>query len=206
MMLSRAAALLTLPCLIALLTVRGSVAGDEHKHDQKAAGAGEAEMAAWMKANAPGAHHKHFADYVGEWDAQVRTWESPGSEPMVSAGTSTYEVIMGGRFLKQTFHSTMMGMPFEGLGLSGFDNTTGKHTVMWIDNMNTQMMYSAGDCSDHCRTETHVTTLKDPMTGRDVKVKMVTRRVDENKHIFEYYMAGDGGEMFKTMEITYTRG
>ena len=31
----------------------------------------------------------------------------------------------------------MMGMPFEGIGRTGYDNVTGKYWSTWIDNMST---------------------------------------------------------------------
>jgi len=53
--------------------------------------------------------------------------------------------------------------------------------------------------------ETHEYTQKDPMTGKDTKVKMVSRITDKNNRVLESYIIGDDGKEFKTMEIKYTR-
>ncbi|UCH83734.1 MAG: DUF1579 family protein, partial [Candidatus Latescibacterota bacterium] len=79
------------------------------------------------------------------------------------------------------------------------------HTMVWFDNMSTTMYYSEGDCSDNGKVETHHSSHRDAMTGEDVKVKMVTRFVDKDKHVFEYYMVNPDGSEFKSMEIVYTR-
>lgn len=169
-----------------------------------------AEQAEYMKkfqeAVAPGAHHSHLKDMVGDWNAEIRQYMAPGAEPLVSQGEATYELAFGGRFLIQHMTADMMGMPFEGMGISGFDKTKNKHTIVWADNMGTAITYSEGDCSDHCKKEVHNTTMTDPVMGETMNVKMVTKVIDHNKHVFEMYMAGPDGNEFKSMEIIYTRG
>jgi len=164
----------------------------------------EAEAA--YKAMSPGPHHKLFDDLVGAWNAKITWWEAPGTEPVESEGRAEYKVILGGRYLMQQFEGEMMAMPFEGVGLSGYDATTDQHTFVWCDNMGTQMMYSAGECSDHCKTQTHLTTVRHPMTKQETRIRMVSRVIDHDKHIFEYYMEFEGeAGWFKSMQIVYTR-
>ena len=43
-----------------------------------------------------------------------------------------------------------------------------------------------------------------PLDGKMVHYRMVTRIIDENKHVFEMYEKKEGKEV-KGMEITYTR-
>ena len=184
--------------LAAVVAIGGSIAvAQEGDHSQD-------EMKAWMEAAAPGPHHKHYEEMVGMWDAKTTSWMAPGAEPVLMDGKCEYKLILGGRYLVQTMEGEMMGMPFTGMGLSGYDNIAKKHTVMWVDNMSTQMMFSQGECKDHCSYEEHKTTMKNPM-GDDMPIRMVTKVVDTDKHIFEYYMTGPDGTEFKSMEIVYTR-
>jgi len=37
-----------------------------------------------------------------------------------------------------------MGMPFEGMGLDGYDNASKEYISIWIDNMGTGIMYMKG--------------------------------------------------------------
>jgi hypothetical protein len=158
-----------------------------------------------MEAIAPGPHHKAFEKRVGDWDAVIKLWAAgPGAEPMVSEGKSSYELVLGGRFLEQRMEGTIMGMPFVGMGVSGFDKTKGKHTSYWIDSMGTAAVYSEGECSDHCAKEWYQTTTTDPVSKMESAIKLVTLVKDENTHVLEWYMKM-GEEYVKTMEITYTR-
>jgi len=163
------------------------------------------EMAAWQKAATPGPHHQHFAEMAGTWKASIKIWMQPGTEPTMSETKAVCEVLFGGRYLVEKIEGTMMGMPFQGMSIAGYDNVKGKHTMVWIDNMGTGTIYSEGDCSDNCTVETQVYTYKDPMTMKDTKVKMVGRKIDANKHVLESFMIGEDGKEFKNMEITYTR-
>lgn len=159
-----------------------------------------------MAAMSPGEHHAEMEGLVGEWKATVKIWQAPGTEPVVSEGRTTYETALGGRYLQQSFEADMMGMPFEGIGISGFDNSRKKHTMMWIDNMGTAMMISEnGSCSDDGKVTTHTTTRKSPMGGPDMHIKLVNRILSEDQHVFEYYVIDAEGGEFKAMEITYDR-
>jgi hypothetical protein len=163
------------------------------------------EMAAWQKAGTPGPHHAHFKDLVGMWNAENKYWMQPGMDPQIASMKAEYKLVFGGRYVVATLDGDMMGMPFQGMSISGFDNVKGVHTMAWIDNMSTSILYSEGTCSDNCKVETHHFVQKDPMTGNDMKVKTVTRHLDNDKHVFEYFMVNPDGSEFKSMEITYTR-
>lgn len=163
------------------------------------------EMAAWQKAATPGPHHAHLAKLVGKWNAAMTMWMAPGAEPVTAQLVAVCDTVYGGRYLVEEIQGMVMGMPFIGTSINGYDNLEQKHTMVWYDNMSTGIVYSRGECSDKCMVETHVYTQKDPMTGKDTKVKMVSRIIDDNKFTLESYMIGDDGKEFKTMEIVYTR-
>ncbi|MFQ5510276.1 MAG: DUF1579 domain-containing protein [Candidatus Krumholzibacteriia bacterium] len=170
-----------------------------HSHEYSAE-----QMAAYQEAISPGSHHKQLKNLVGKWNAKIMMWERPGAEATVSEGTAAAEMILGGRFVMSHMSSEMMGMPFKGVGMVGYDKVTKKHTSLWLDNMGTQMLYTEGDCENHCKTETHYATVTGPL-GNQMKVRFVNNIIDENKHTFEWYVIGDGGNEFKQMEIVYTR-
>ena len=86
----------------------------------------QAMMAAWEKAMTPGEQHARLAEHFeGIWDTRMSLWMEPGAEPMVSTGTSTSTMILGGRQLKMEFSGTFMDMPFMGIGFTGYDNVRG---------------------------------------------------------------------------------
>ena len=47
--------------------------------------------------------------------------------------------------------------------------------------------------------------LLDPMSGQALKLRMVTRVVDEDHHVFEYYMTPPGMPEIQQMVIEYAR-
>ncbi|UCG52788.1 MAG: DUF1579 domain-containing protein [Candidatus Latescibacterota bacterium] len=200
--------LVTVGLITAVLVSSFAVAGQEKTAGEKAKEHGQPspeEMAAWQKAATPGPHHKLYKDMVGMWNAECTYWMQPGAEPQVAPLKAEFKMLFGDRYLVQTIEGEMMGMPFKGMGISGYDNLKGVHTMVWIDNMSTATMYSEGECAENCTVETHHSVHKDAMTGMDQKVKTVSRIIDKDKHVFEYYMVDPSGGEFKSMEITYTR-
>src|SRR5688572_7867388 len=109
------------------------LAEDKKVHDPKT----DAHMEAWLKASTPGEQHKLLSQLTGNWDHTVKWWMSADGQPEVSKGRTVNGMIMGGRYLKQSATGTSMGQPFEGMGISGYDNTKEQFTSMWIDNMGT---------------------------------------------------------------------
>ena len=162
----------------------------------------DAMMAEMTKLAAPGPQHERFRASVGKWKAVVKSWNGPG-EPAVGEGVSENQVILGGRYLEQRFTSTMMGQPFEGYGLNGYDNATRRYWFIWVDNMSTGMMSGWGDMDEPGKVLTTTSTTTGP-DGKPMDMKSVTRFMDDGTQVFTMYGLA-GGQETKMMEITYTR-
>jgi hypothetical protein len=63
--------------------------------------------------------HKALEPLVGRWTAKVTMWQKPGDKPQESTGTSEMIWVLDNHFIKQEYHGTMMGKPFEGIGYTG---------------------------------------------------------------------------------------
>ena len=160
-------------------------------------------MEAMMKAATPGDAHKSLDPFVGTWTTKVTMWMAPGAPPMVMEGTSEARWVMGGRYVEERFKSSFMGMPFEGLGYTGYDNIKQRYWSTWMDNMSTGMMMSTG--TNDGKTFSFSGTMPDPMTGKDNPVTSKTTLVDADHHTAEMWGVGPDGKTMKTMEITYSR-
>jgi len=180
-------------------------AGDGHDHGAPGAAMDEAMMKQWTEMAAPGEHHQHIAKFAGAWNYKSKMWMDPSAPPMESEGKSTNEMILGGRFLKQNITGTMMGMPFEGISIDGFDKATGKHTAVWMDNMGTMTMMFEGACSAQDMSTTMTSTYLDPMSGQRTSSKTVSRWKDPGTMVFEMYNLLPDGSEVKTMEVVYTK-
>ncbi|MBI5709785.1 MAG: DUF1579 domain-containing protein [Candidatus Eisenbacteria bacterium] len=172
------------------------------KPEASAPAAPDSMMAEMMKLATPGPAHATLKAMEGKWKAVVKSWNGPG-EPSVSEGTAENRMILGGRYLEERFQSTMMQMPFEGYGLTGYDNASHRYQSLWVDNMSTSMMTSAGAMDDAGKTLTMTATAPGP-DGKPMDMRMVNKIVDENTHVFSMYGIMGGQEQLM-MEITYTR-
>ena len=162
-----------------------------------------AAMEAMQKAAAPGENHEFLADLEGDWSSASKVWMAPGQPPMESTGKSTKTMIMGGRYLRESFEGSMMGNTFHGLGVTAYDNTAGEFITTWLDDMSTSIAIARGQRDGDTLTM-HGEYL-DPMSGQTMKVRYVTRVVDTDHHFFEYFMTMPGAPEVKSMEIAYSR-
>jgi hypothetical protein len=160
---------------------------------------------AMMKAMTPGEHHKHLANMAGAFEYTSKMWMAPGTPPMESKGTSEAEMIMGGRYLQDVVAGDVMGMAFEGIGWTGYDNTSDEYTFAWIDNMSTGIMRGSGKCSDGGTVITLEGTMMAPGVPYPMPFKQVVTVIDDKHHKMVWYMPSEEGEMFVTMELNYTR-
>jgi len=167
------------------------------------AGMNEEMMKAWQESMTPGSMHEMLAHKVGEWKAEVKMWMDPSQPPSTSEAKTVCESILGGRYFKSTHTGNMMGMPFEGFEITGYDNVKKKFFSVWLDNMGTGVMMSEGTYDETTKTLTLTGQMTDPM-GTNMNVREVIKVIDNDNSIFEMYVDMGGQEM-KNMEINYTR-
>ena len=163
-----------------------------------------AEQKAWMDYMTPGKAHEMMAKSNGEWDEELTFWMEPGAEPVKSTATAVNKMIMDGRYQHSTHTGNMMGMPFEGIGITGYDNAKKVYISTWIDNMGTGIMYSEGKWNDADKTIEFKGTAVDPISGKELKIRQVMKIVDADTETMEMFTT-KGGKEFKSMEIKMTR-
>ncbi len=164
----------------------------------------EAEMKAWTDYMTPGMPHEMLAKSDGEWTGITTMWMAPGAPPQTMEGTMNNKMILGGRYQYSTYTGTMMGMPFEGISIVGYDNAQKKYVSTWIDNMGTGIMNMTGTWDDESNSITFTGNMIDPLTGKDCQVREVFKIIDDNNHVMEMYDNKTGTET-KSMEIKFTR-
>lgn len=164
----------------------------------------KAQMDAWMKFATPGDGHKPLASMVGTFDAKVTTYQ-PGAPPQVSSATSVSTWVLGNRYVQENVTGSFMGMPFQGIGYTGYDNAKQQYVGTWIDNFGTGVMTTAGNTSDNGKTWKFKSVTTDPMTGKDMPGEMTMTVADGDHHTSEMWGPGPDGKMMKMMTIEYTR-
>ena len=177
---------------------RKDAAPPEMSAEQKAA------MEAFAKAGTPGEVHATLAKMEGNYELEIKSWDKPGGEPVVEKGTGSRKMALGGRVMVEHVSSQMFGQPFEGHGMHGYDNVSGKHWATWNDSMSTGLMVSEGDCDGRGNC-TFTGSWNDPITKGKTTARMVSSWPDANTQLFAMHGPGPDGKEFKMMEITYTK-
>ena len=202
-----------------------AAAKPEAKKDAKAGAAQEGGLPPGMSAEEakcmelmmtlgqPAEEHKALVShFVGTWDTENKMFMGPG-EPMVSKGTAKSAVILDGRFIADEFEGDMMGSPFKGMGLTGYDRINKQYVNTWTDSMSTGIFMSTGTYDPSKKAYTYKGDMCIPSeSGKVTKspIRMVITIVSNDKHTFEWFEMKENKETKKmeetrTMEITYTR-
>ena len=166
----------------------------------------QAMMDKMMKAATPGPQHELLKKLAGDWNAKVKYQMDPSQPWQESASTSTTTMLMDGRYCQEVVSGQMMGGPFNGVGVTGYDNVIGKYVGTWIDNMGTGIETMQGTADASGKVINWVATMSDPVTGKPSKNRMVTTIADDDHHTLDMYTVPPGAKKeMKTMTIEYTR-
>ena len=164
----------------------------------------QAIMEAYQRAATPGPQHANLAAMAGEFTLTLKSFNEPGAEPEVSTGTATRKMVLGGRYLEETVQASVMGQPFEGRGLTGYDNVTRTWWGAWIDSMSTGIMITSGSWDEEAGVGSFEGEYNDPVSGELQSSRSVIRRLPNGDELMEMYMTTAFGEA-KAMEILYQR-
>jgi hypothetical protein len=193
-------------CCLCMMFAVAAHAEDKAKTAKGEAGMDQQQMMEMMaKAATPGPQHAMLTAMAGEWDQKVSYQMDPAQPMQTAMASATVKAIMGGRYIQEESTGEMMGMPFNGMGITGYDNVTKKFVSTWIDNMGTGIMTSEGTADATGKIITWNGQMSDPMTGKVSKSRMVATLTDDDHHTFEMFGKAPNGKEMKMMTIEYTR-
>ena len=187
---------------------------DQHKDKPPAAGASgaapggmdDAMMKSMMAAAAVGPQHKALEPMAGVFKAVNKFKMNPTDEWQISEGTYEGEMCMDGRYLLMNIQANMMGMPFQGMGCLGYDNTIKKYVAAWIDNMGTGIMRSEGTSSDGGKTITFGGEMMCPIENAMKQYRYTYEVKSSDEFVMRWWSPSmTDGKMFESMVVTYTR-
>ncbi len=164
----------------------------------------EAEGKAFTDFMTPGKIHAMMAKSDGDWKQSITFWMNPGAPPMQMNSTCHNEMVMGGRYQLSTSEGEMMGMPFKGQGLTGYDNVRNIFVTTWIDNMGTGIIYMEGKWNDATKAIEFAGKMTDPMAGKAIDARQVLTFMDDTHQKLEMFVM-HGDQEFKSMEILISR-
>jgi hypothetical protein len=194
----------TLVYLMVILSA--GVASAQKDVDSKKLAAMQKYMEAMQKAGTPGPEHEKLRALTGAYDVSVKFWSDPAAPPEEVSGKSDMKMMFGDRYHVQEFTANMMGQPFNGWGMMGYDNAAKKWFSLWIDSTSTALYRGEGTVDKSGNVITFVTEATDPMTGKVKKGKdVMTLHPDGSMTSEMWGPPPGGGKPMKTMEIRYTK-
>ncbi len=202
------AASLALVALAGCSSTRSSVSPqDDHAKMQLPPGWTEADMQTCMVAGTPGKMHEQMNKGAGTWRGDQTMWMGPGTEPMKTQCTSTVIPMMDGRFTKCEVSGEMPGMgPFNGFGLTGYDNVQQKFVGTWVDNCGTGIWNGTADMSPDGKTMTWNYQGMCPLTKKMTTMREVQRLTGDDTMTMEIFLTDPkSGKEYKAMHTDFTR-
>lgn len=162
-------------------------------------------MKNWQEYMTPGDMHKMMASWDGTWEGDVTMTMMPGAPEEKSKSTAVNKMIMNGLYQQSEHSGNMMGMPFSGQGLTGFDIHKKEFFSTWVDNMGSGIMVMKGPWDPATKTMTLTGKVVDPGTKQESEVKETFTIIDDNTQEMKMFSTGPDGKEFQSLNIRYTR-
>ena len=111
-------------------------------------------------------------------------------------------------FVQSAFKGEIVGTPFEGHSIMGYDAFKKKYTGVWVDNFGTSLYQMEGTYDAAKKTMTVIMTGPEPTTGKQLTMRTVTTYVDKDTKTFEMFgpdPTGQSDEMVKMMSLQGVR-
>lgn len=152
----------------------------------------------------PKPEHALLEKLAGKWTASFEL-SIPGAPPMKSRGTETNELLGKLWIVSRYDDPGMMGGPFAGAQLFGYDPDEKQYVAAWADSQSPNLSVQKGTFDEATRTLTLVGTSKDPMTGADSTVRSVMTWQGDDNRSSTMFVPGPGGEEMEMFTIEYAR-
>jgi hypothetical protein len=174
-----------------MLAGNGVMAQDDKRpggHEAPSPEQMKAMMEMYEKAAKPGEPHKLLQKLAGKWNIVSKTSGMPGMPAEESKGTMENRSILDGRQIVGESRSTMMGKPFNGIQLLGYDNITKEYVSTWTDNWSTGHYMTRGTADATGKVLTLKGEIRDAMTPDQPRPwRLVIKVESDDKHIIEIY-------------------
>lgn len=151
----------------------------------------------------PGDAHKVIGQMAGDWTVDVSF--KMGTTEGKSKAECKAEWILDGRFLTKKYTSEMTGQPFIVMQTIGYDGLR-KEVFEWqIESNNTGRLETKGKISDDKKTITCIGKAFDPMTMKESQLKTVTKFVDADTYVIEWWMKSGDEPEANNVTLTHKR-
>jgi hypothetical protein len=151
----------------------------------------------------PGPEHQELEKLAGAWDVACKLWTKPDEPVTETKGTMTYSSIFNGKYIQGDFTATMMGQPFTGHSIDGYNSVTKQYESIWYDTMGSSITFLSGTSTDKGNTVVYSGEMTCATDGH-VQLRHVKTNRSNDQFSLLAYKIKDGKER-KVMEFQYTR-
>lgn len=157
----------------------------------------------------PGPNHTRLDPLAGRWRVSGRVLADPDGSladdaaPLVAMCEATW--ILGGRFLESRYVGACLDEPFEGLGLTGFDEHRRRYVSTWVSSTDTELAVHDGEWDDARAALVMTGLMHDPRGGGRVRTTEVTRILGNREQRFEKRLHTREGEEIVIAELVFER-
>lgn len=137
----------------------------------------------------------------GAWDAEFQM-SMPGADPMTAKCREVVAPVCGDTWTWSTFTGDLMGGPFEGHALTGYDGKNDKVVSFWIDSANGAWMRTDGSFDAASKTFAMTGTCYDEVGKRQAVSSTATATSADARTLRMVFGAGDHQHV---MTIDYKR-
>jgi hypothetical protein len=165
----------------------------------------EAAMAAFTeKVQASKPEIDRLKTLAGKWEAKQKFYFSgPGEAPTEQTSVEV-RTMLGEYWIMGAVDSEMMGMPFQGRSITGYDIMKQKYVTYWVDTMGPYGMFFEGTYDEATKTYTYICEMKDAWTGLDSVYTIIETEQPDGSTQWSMSQKSAMGEL-KLMEAVYTR-
>jgi hypothetical protein len=153
-------------------------------------------------AAAVGEEHRRLAELAGTWSVKQSLWLNDAKVPQIDAGTAVFSAVLGGRHLQQDLR-VRSNPPFQGLGFTGYDNTTRRYYTSWMDINFTGVLLLHGDYDAAAKVYRFSGAMAGA-GGESVPTREELQILDRNHIVARFFETRHGRETL-VVELDYSR-
>ena len=146
-----------------------------------------AKVKNWQNDMTPGEGHKVLEKINGSWNEDISISIDSDLPATKNTATAEAKMILNGLYQQIEHKGSINEMPYEAMSLMGFDNAKKLYTLIWADNLGSDMMQLTGRWDEITESINFEGSFPDPFLGNKIGVRIIMHFSDGNAPVIEMY-------------------